>query len=155
MRRFRWHLHSHPDEHHRRHGDVRRDAQFDAASVHHTYRYAIQELPRFDGKPVEDDDAATPGFQYQGITYDLDARYFTASVEYRDYDSQDLMLHIVMCDKTWKPLTQKTGSIDIVNRSSPTVTSAPLQGRLVLDNRKMAPRRPFPVLYQRFRHHNH
>ena len=112
------------------------DAQFDAASVHHTYRYAIQELPRFDGKPVEDDDAATPGFQYQGITYDLDTRYFTASVEYRDYDSQDLMLDIVMCDKTWKPLAQQTGSIDIVNRSSPTVTSAPLQGRLVLDNRK-------------------
>ncbi|NME62630.1 Spy0128 family protein [Bifidobacterium thermophilum] len=112
------------------------DAQFDAASVHHTYRYAIQELPRFDGKPVEDDDAATPGFQYQGITYDLDTRYFTASVEYRDYDSQDLMLDIVMCDKTWKPLTQQTGSIDIVNRSSPTVISAPLQGRLVLDNRK-------------------
>lgn len=112
------------------------DAEFDAADVHKTYRYAIQELPMFDEKTVEDDDSSTPGFQYQGITYDLDAQYFTASVEYRDYDSQDLMLHIVMCDKTWKPLTQQTGSIDIVNRSSPTVTSALLQGRLVLDNRK-------------------
>ncbi|MEJ5921625.1 Spy0128 family protein [Bifidobacterium thermophilum] len=112
------------------------DAQFDAADLHRTYRYAIQELPVFDGKTVEDDDATTPGFQYQGITYDLDTRYFTASVEYRDYDSQDLMLDIVLCDKTWKPLAQQTGSIDIVNRSSPTVASAPLQGRLVLDNRK-------------------
>lgn len=90
----------------------------------------------FDGRPVEDDDAATPGFQYQGITYDLDTQYFTASVEYRDYYTQDLMLNIVMCDKTWKPLTQQSSTIDIVNRSTPTATSAPLQGRVILDHRK-------------------
>lgn len=112
------------------------DAQFDAAAVHRTYRYSIQELPVFDGKTVEDDDSATPGFQHDGITYDLDTRYFTASVDYRDYDSQDLTLRIVMCDKTWKPLEQQSSAINIVNYSSPSVTSTPLSARLILDNRK-------------------
>lgn len=112
------------------------DAQFDAASVHHTYRYAIQELPMFDGKTVEDDDAATPGFQYQGITYDLDAQYFTASVEYRDYNTQDLMLKITMCDRTWKPLKQQSGSISFVNHVTSNVVSSPLLGKLVVENRK-------------------
>lgn len=112
------------------------DAEFDAADVHKTYRYAIQELPRFDGKPVEDDDAATPGFQYQGITYDLDTRYFTASVEYRDYNTQDLMLKITMCDRTWKPLKQQSGSISFVNHVTSNVVSSPLLGKLVVENRK-------------------
>lgn len=112
------------------------DAEFDAADVHKTYRYAIQELPMFDGKTVEDDDSSTPGFQYQGITYDLDTRYFTASVEYRDYNTQDLMLKITMCDRTWKPLKQQSGSISFVNHVTSNVVSSPLLGKLVVENRK-------------------
>ncbi|MFK3575804.1 hypothetical protein OCH74_02810 [Bifidobacterium thermacidophilum] len=112
------------------------DAEFDAADVHKTYRYAIQELPMFDGKTVEDDDSSTPGFQYQGITYDLDAQYFTASVEYRDYNTQDLMLKITMCDRTWKPLKQQSGSISFVNHVTSNVVSSPLLGKLVVENRK-------------------